>query len=165
MGRGAALNRRELFRSFLPSSEKNKEVIRPPYTDRETDYSPCRSCSAPCVSKCETGVLVRDEEGYPALSFSRSGCSYCGVCAEVCPEGVISEGKASRIRTKIYIDPRLCSAWNGVLCFSCKEPCLDNAIRFKGIYKPVVLQDRCTSCGFCVSVCPMGAIKVKAHDT
>ncbi|HIQ30802.1 MAG TPA: 4Fe-4S dicluster domain-containing protein, partial [Aquifex aeolicus] len=37
---------------------------------------------------------------------------------------------------------------------------LDNAIKFEGLGKPVILQDRCTSCGFCVSTCPAGAIEV-----
>ena len=157
------MNRRELFKSFLPSSER-KDVIRPPYTDEKTDYAPCVNCSAPCVSECETGVLERGEEGYPFISFSRSGCSYCGICADVCPEGVISKDKARKIRAEIYINPGTCSAWNGVLCFSCREPCLENAIRFEGLYKPAILPDRCTSCGFCVSHCPTGAIRVKSNE-
>ncbi len=160
------MNRRELFKAFLPSGgESRKEVVRPPHTDEKTDFSACRECEGFCVQVCETGVLLRDEEGAPYLSFDRSGCSYCGECARVCPEGVISERKEKGIRARLTIDPRLCSAWNHTLCFSCKEPCLDDAIRFQGLSKPVILQDRCTSCGFCFSLCPTGAIRVVVDDS
>jgi ferredoxin-type protein NapF len=155
------LNRRELFTAFLPSSKERKRSIRPPYTDGATDFSSCRECDAPCVEVCETKILYIDEEGFPSLSFSKSGCTYCGKCADVCPKGVLSKEKEVRVPARILIDPKTCSAWSGVLCFSCKEPCLDNAIRFEGLYKPVILNDRCTACGFCVSVCPVGAIKVR----
>ncbi len=156
------MNRREFFTAFVPSSKGVS--IRPPYTDEKTDYSPCKECDAPCASECETGVITRDEEGFPVLSFIKTGCTYCERCAEVCPSGVISRDKPDRIRAQVLIDPKLCSAWKGVLCFSCKEPCIDNAIRFEGLYKPVIIADRCTSCGFCISVCPTGAIKVRGYE-
>lgn len=158
------MNRREFFKAFVPSSEK-KAHVRPPYSDEETDFSPCRDCDAPCVEVCETGIMFRDEEGAPALSFTNSGCSFCGACAESCGKGVLSPDKPRSIRAEVYINPKRCSAWQGVLCFSCKEPCLDNAIRFEGLYKPVVLKDKCSSCGFCIPVCPTGAIEVKVHGT
>ncbi len=157
------MNRREFLTAFMPSSKKNV-YVRPPFTDADTDFSICRKCSSPCVDKCETGIIFKDEEGAPALSFSKAGCTFCSKCAEVCPEGVISKDKPDKIEAKVVIDPKVCSAWHGVLCFSCKEPCLDNAIRFEGLYKPVILADRCTVCGFCVSVCPVGAIKVSAYE-
>ena len=154
------MNRRELFKAFVPSSKRERFLPRPPGS--KNDFTSCKECDAPCIRECETGVLVRDEEGAPYLLFERSGCSFCGVCAQVCPKGVISEG-SSTIRAKIVINPNICSAWKGVLCFSCKEPCLDNAIRFEGLYKPVVVSERCTACGFCVSHCPTGAIEVRAN--
>ena len=39
------------------------------------------------------------------------------------------------------------------MCFSCKDPCLDNAIDFKAMFMPEI-NDKCTSCGFCLSRCP-----------
>ncbi len=155
------MNRRQLLTGFVKGKERS--FIRPPYTSVQTDFSPCKECDAPCVEVCEEGVLFRDGEGVPALSFEKRGCSYCGKCLEACPHGVISESSQT-IRAKVQIDPQRCSAWNGVLCFSCKEPCLDNAIKFNGLYKPLILPDRCTSCGFCVSVCPTGAIKVVVNE-
>lgn len=157
------MNRRELLTAFLPSS-KRTGVLRPPYTDENTDYKACKECEAPCIKECETGVILRDEEGYPSISFSRGGCTYCGRCAEVCPKGVLSCSKPGKIRAEVRINPERCSAWKGVLCFSCKEPCLDNAIKFEGLYKPVILPERCTSCGFCLSVCPTEAIWVRSYE-
>ncbi len=140
---------------------KGSDLIPPPYTDDRTDFSACEDCEAPCLEVCETGVLKRTEEGRPFLSFQKAGCSFCGECARACPEGVLSLSRGEGIRVQVYIDPRSCSAWKGVLCFSCKEPCLENAIRFEGLYKPVVIDHRCTACGFCVSRCPTGAIGVR----
>ncbi len=156
------MNRRELLTAFVPSSKEKEKPLRPPYTDKETDFTPCKECEAPCIKACETGIIVRDEEGFPSLDFSKGGCSYCEECAKVCPHGVLSLEKGKNIRAKIFINPKRCSAWAKVLCFSCKEPCIDNAIKFEGLYKPVIVEGRCTSCGFCVSVCPTGAIEVRA---
>ena len=45
--------------------------------------------------------------------------------------------------------------------FSCKDPCVDNAIDFQGLFNPTIDLTKCTSCGFCVSVCPTDAIKLE----
>ncbi len=44
------------------------------------------------------------------------------------------------------------------MCFSCKDPCLSNAIEFLGMFRPSIKADLCTGCGFCVSVCPTQAV-------
>jgi ferredoxin-type protein NapF len=45
-----------------------------------------------------------------------------------------------------------------VICFSCKEPCIDDAILFNGMFNPVIDMDKCTGCGFCLGRCPTLAI-------
>ncbi len=156
----SALSRRELLTGL--GKRKGSDKVRAPYIPSEVSFEPCKSCDAPCVERCPENVLFRDEEGIPSLSFKEGGCSYCVECLKACPEGVISDPKV-KIRAELRIEPERCSAWQGVLCFSCKEPCLDNAIRFNGLYKPVILPDRCTACGYCVSVCPTNAIRVIPH--
>lgn len=150
------MNRREFFKAFVPLSRK--ELLRPPYAKGE--FHDCSGCEAPCMEACETGIISLAKDGSPYLSFSKGGCTFCGECAKACPKGVLSLSSQERIRALVRINPKVCGAWQGVLCFSCKEPCLDNAIKFEGLGKPVILQDRCTSCGFCVSTCPAGAIEV-----
>ncbi|HFC03636.1 MAG TPA: ferredoxin-type protein NapF, partial [Nitratifractor salsuginis] len=88
-----------------------------------------------------------------------SGCTFCEECAEVCEAGVLSltEGQ-ERINARFIISTESCMAHHGTICFSCKEPCLEEAILFAGMFNPVIDDDRCTGCGFCLSRCPTGAI-------
>jgi ferredoxin-type protein NapF len=153
----STVSRRELLTGLRKGNKAS--ALRPPYTGPESDFELCKSCHAPCVEACPEGVLLLDGEGIPVISFKRGGCSYCGECLKACPHGVM-DPRNERIRAEVSIDPSTCSAWQGVLCFSCKEPCLDNAIKFTGLYKPVILADRCSACGYCVPLCPTGAIRV-----
>ncbi len=50
------------------------------------------------------------------------------------------------------------------MCFSCKDPCLDDAIEFIGMFRPEIIDDKCTSCGFCIKACPTQAIEIKIID-
>jgi ferredoxin-type protein NapF len=52
-------------------------------------------------------------------------------------------------------------SWNNTMCFSCKDPCLEDAIFFNAMFKPIINENKCTNCGFCVSVCPSYAILLK----
>jgi ferredoxin-type protein NapF len=61
----------------------------------------------------------------------------------------------------IRINELKCMSWEGVMCFSCKDPCLEDAIEFKAMFMPTINQDKCTSCGFCISRCPSVAIDIK----
>ena len=47
------------------------------------------------------------------------------------------------------------------MCFSCKDPCLDDAIQFLGMFRPEIDENLCTSCGFCLKVCPTDAITLE----
>ena len=58
------------------------------------------------------------------------------------------------------IDLIKCLSWNQTMCFSCKDPCLDNAIKFLAMFRPEINTDNCTSCGFCIKVCPTDAITI-----
>jgi ferredoxin-type protein NapF len=55
-----------------------------------------------------------------------------------------------------------CLARAGVVCQGCGDACPERAIGFPlrrgGPPLPVVEEDRCTGCGACVAICPVGAI-------
>jgi len=71
--------------------------------------------------------------------------------AFACQKGCLSaENGEEKINATIYINKDLCLSHNGSICFSCKEPCLDDAILFQGMFKPIIDLDKCTSCGFCL---------------
>jgi ferredoxin-type protein NapF len=57
-----------------------------------------------------------------------------------------------------------CLARIGVVCEACGDACPECAIRFAlrrgGPPLPSLDQDRCTGCGACVPICPVGAISL-----
>jgi ferredoxin-type protein NapF len=57
-----------------------------------------------------------------------------------------------------------CVAHHGVICHSCKEPCIDDAILFNGMFNPVIDDEKCTACGFCISRCPTQAISYDVYE-
>jgi len=147
---------------FTPlSKEQEPKPIRPPYVlDWELFDQVCPNCQEkPCATFCEEAIIIMDDLGIPRLSFKEAGCTFCEACASSCPNGVLGlEGRA-QIFAKIWIDTAKCLAWNGTMCFTCKDFCDPNAIEFFGLYRPVI-NDNCTACGLCNSPCPADAIAI-----
>ncbi len=159
-------SRRDFFRSLtrpVTGGEKREEAhrVRPPYAiDESLFQSQCPGCEHyACATACDEEIIVIGADGTPLLNFRKSGCTFCEECAEVCEAGVLSltEGQ-ERINARFIISAESCMAHHGTICFSCKEPCLEEAILFAGMFNPVIDDDRCTGCGFCLSRCPTGAI-------
>lgn len=148
--------------AFTPLSKKREQKpIRPPYVlDWELFDQVCPSCETkPCSTFCEEAIILIDDKGIPKLEFGSSGCTFCKACAKACESGVLGLEGEARIQASISIDTAKCFAWNGTMCFTCKDMCEPNAIRFFGMYRPVI-NDDCTACGLCKSPCPADAITV-----
>jgi len=160
------MERRDLFSSFKnvfteTTSETEVKVIRPPYFEQEGFfYKECIECDGVCGTFCEENIIKIGDDRTPYIDFSLGGCTYCDECAINCPKDVLKVEYKANIEVKIQIDMLKCLSWNGTMCFSCKDPCLDNAIEFLGLFKPSI-NERCTSCGFCVNYCPTNAITIK----
>jgi len=159
------MQRRELF-SFLSSSLKGEKrelaPIRPPYyIDISAFDRECQNCDGRCATLCQEQIIVIQEDKTPKLDFSKSGCTYCDDCAIACELNVLQVEDRKIINAGIRINESKCLSWQGVMCFSCKDPCLDDAIDFKAMFMPTINQERCTSCGFCISRCPADAIDIK----
>ncbi len=159
------MERRELF-SFLSSSvkgeTKKQTLIRPPYFgDKDAFDKECHKCDGKCVSFCQEQIIVIAEDKTPYLDFSKSGCTYCDECVKGCEFGVLTLENKHQIDATIYIDEKSCLSWQGVMCFSCKDPCLEDAIEFRAMFMPKIDEDKCTSCGFCISRCPSASILIK----
>ncbi|NPA29971.1 MAG: ferredoxin-type protein NapF [Epsilonproteobacteria bacterium] len=157
--------RRRLFASLsAPFKEAPKlpNPIRPPYaSDPSLFQTLCVECrDKPCVSACEESIIEPDAKGIPKLVFTQKGCTFCEACADACPAGVLSDKSLNFLDATVEIDILKCMAWHQVMCHSCKEPCLEDAIAFLGLFRPSIDPMRCTACGWCLSVCPSDAITI-----
>jgi len=164
-------SRRDFFKSFAKPLQQTKEgtplLVRPPYAvDESLFQSQCPECETkPCVTVCDEKIIFITEDGTPSLDFSSNGCTFCDDCAKACPEGVLSLDNSildEKINAKFVISLEACVAHHGVICHSCKEPCIDDAILFAGMFNPVIDMSRCTGCGFCTPRCPTNAIEYTA---
>jgi len=164
-------SRRDFFAKIKKPLQLNKEnsplVVRPPYgLDESLFQSECVTCeSKACVASCDEQIILIQDDGTPRLDFSKRGCTFCEECAIACVPNVLSveHGHTSEKLNAIFtISTQDCVAHDGVICFSCKEPCIDDAILFNGMFNPVIDMDKCTSCGFCMARCPTLAIDFAA---
>ena len=156
------IQRRELFSSLgFTKREQGSIKIRPPYYKGESDFDKCKECDGKCSTVCDEKIIVIQEDKTPILDFGISGCTYCDKCAYACEFGVLKIEDKKLINVNIKIDMLKCLSWHKTMCFSCKDICLEDAVRFLGLFRAEIDYDKCTNCGFCVRVCPVGAIKVE----
>jgi len=167
------VSRRDLFKSFSKPLVQNREekilLVRPPYGKDESIFqNKCPTCeSKDCVTSCDEKIIFIAEDGTPTLSFKKNGCTFCDECANACQEGVLSLENVEtteKLNAMFQIDFHKCIAHEGVICHSCKEPCIDDAILFNGMFNPIIDESRCTGCGFCISRCPTMAIDYKVLE-
>ena len=159
------MQRRELF-SFLSSQLKPKaeqeSYLRPPYYSNVNAFdTECQKCDGKCATLCQEQIIVINSDKTPSLDFSKSGCTYCDACALACEFDVLKIEDKKKIDADITINEKTCLSWMGVMCFSCKDPCLEDAIEFKAMFMPTIDMLKCTACGFCTGRCPTLAIDVK----
>jgi len=161
------MQRRELF-SFLSSSikgEKRKveeQILRPPYyNDINAFDTECQKCDGKCATLCQEQIIIIGEDKTPRLNFMDRGCTYCDDCATACEFGVLNIEDKKLINATISINEKNCLSWNGTMCFSCKDPCLEDAINFKAMFMPSIDVSKCTACGYCIGKCPTSAIDIK----
>ncbi len=162
--------KREAFASFSTLLGRGKKevtslVIRPPYAQNRALFDTiCLTCKdTPCVDACEEEIVFLDANHAPCVLFTKSGCTFCEECATACLEGVlhVKVPNEAKIDVNVKIDMRHCIAWNGTICNSCGDVCVPKAIKFFGMFRPIVEMDQCNGCGFCYSVCPTNAIVIK----
>ena len=130
----------------------------------------CQGCTHPCVTACQPGIIrlhPADHElsGTPYLDFGHSGCTFCKACVTACPlEIEIIESANPRIGTA-RLNRDSCIAWDDVICMSCHGRCDYQAISTDYQRRARVDTDRCTGCGMCVAVCPVGCPEYRINVT
>lgn len=153
--------RRQVLRSRSPGLP---QPLRPPWALPGAQFiHVCTRCDA-CIGACPQRILARGSGGFPEVRFDAGGCTFCGECARACAAGAIARGgeaASERWLLTAAIGPA-CLAAAGVVCRSCGEVCEAGAIRFRlaagRAPRPELDREACSGCGFCVSVCPAGAI-------
>ena len=164
-------SRRDFLNVLRKPLDQTKEdsplVVRPPYGLNESLFqSECVTCeSKACVASCDEQIIMIQNDGTPKLDFSKSGCTFCEECANVCEPNVLNlenSHTSEQLNATFRISTDGCVAHHGVICFSCKEPCIDDAILFNGMFSPVIDMDKCTGCGYCLGRCPTQAISYNA---
>jgi len=154
------MDRRSFFRRVKTSPFQS--YLFPPYFKDKSSFLLCSECNTKdCLNACNENIIqIVDEK--PVLNFENSGCTFCDACAEACKKDVLSLSyKNNKINAEMIINPKKCIAWNQTICFSCQDICEECAIIYKGMFNPVIDLEKCTTCGFCISVCPTDAIETK----
>lgn len=166
-------DRRAFFRAFGEPLRRGREYdslhVRPPYGRLESLFQKeCPACeSKSCVASCDEKIIFIAQDGTPALTFEQNGCTFCDACAEACAPGVLSvenEETSTWLNAVFRISLDACVAHHGVICYACKEPCIDDAILFNGLFNPIIDDEKCTACGFCLSRCPTQAISYEVFS-
>lgn len=153
------LSRRWFLRRGKPAGP---QPVRPPWAETEHFTDLCTRCGA-CIAACVDGVLVAGDGGFPEAVFETSECSFCGDCANACPEPIFVSRALDPWQIVAGIG-EACLAAGGTYCRSCGDACPETAIGFEvtlgGRAKAQVDGEACSGCGACVSVCPVGAVRV-----
>jgi ferredoxin-type protein NapF len=117
------------------------------------------------VTACEPDIIrmhPADHElaGTAYLDFGNSGCTFCRACVTACPMEIEVNESVNPPIGKARLNRDTCIAWADVICMSCQERCDYHAISTEYQRRAQVDNDRCTGCGMCVAVCPVGALNI-----
>ena len=148
-------------RAFLKGKFDEEGVLRAPGAlDMSRFVEACTRCGD-CAAHCPQAIITADADGFPMVDISARGCTFCGVCSDVCDAGAILASDSWSYRPTVA---DTCLSKQGVACRACEDHCDESAIRFRlmtgGRSAPLIDPENCTGCGACVAPCPSDAITV-----
>ncbi|MHA1144250.1 MAG: 4Fe-4S binding protein [Candidatus Helarchaeota archaeon] len=71
-------------------------------------------------------ILYEDKEKKKALALQFDRCKGCGICIEICPRKILTEGK--ELNTKVQYPPVLVEGGVCTFCRECELICPDFAL-------------------------------------
>jgi ferredoxin-type protein NapG len=136
-------------------------VLRPPGAVAEAQFlEMCTRCDA-CLDACPHGSIklaphrFKDAAGTPMIDAFDAPCHMCDdmPCISACEPGALSPDVPKKIGIA-HLQTYNCLAHNRTICTVCEERCpVDGAIELhRG--RPRIIDENCTGCGVCHSVCP-----------
>lgn len=158
------LNLKSSFRFLAeivgPQIKKERGFIRPPGSAEEVAFlSLCTRCGA-CASACPTQTIRLFEPtkgtvqmNTPYMNLNESPCSFCEACIEVCPTDALKRTDEIQTLGTAKVLQNICVAYNQVMCDYCVRSCPTVGALIMEDGKPVVNEQVCTGCGYCVSAC------------
>ena len=153
------MNAQPSRRALLRGKVNEAPVQRPPGASGEIAFhDSCTQCGD-CARACPEGIILRDKEGLPVLSFANGECTFCNACIDACEPGALNAELPWLWRAEVATS---CLSNQGVHCRTCQDFCDARAIGFQlkpgGLADMSLDRDSCTGCGACIAPCPVGAI-------
>jgi len=154
------VSRRDILRGRMQPQQAEP---RPPWAlSEEAFIERCTACDA-CIEVCPESILLRGDGGFPRISFSRAGCTFCGDCLAACEPGALNRVDEARREFPFYARINdACVNLEGVVCRSCDDVCEQDALHFSpqigGRYAVSLDREKCNGCGECLHLCPVKAI-------
>ncbi len=113
-----------------------------------------------CAAACPFGAITVIDD---LAVIDRELCVGCGVCAKTCPKHIIHMVPADRPvqvacsnQNKGAVTRNLCKE-GCIGCKKCEKTCEHDAIHVENNLARID-PEKCTSCGKCIEVCPVGTI-------
>lgn len=146
-------------RAFLRGDFQPQPVVRPlGALDERSFVESCTRCGD-CARACPQSIILRDNDGFPAVDLNLGACTFCNACSDACQTDALHPTSGWNWRAEAGPE---CLSKNAVTCRSCEDHCDAQAIRFRlltgGRSEPTFDADVCTGCGACAAVCPAQAI-------
>lgn len=156
-------------RNFLRGRpQRNSAPLRPPWSVEESLFTKLCTRCGDCIQHCESGILQKNDGGFPETYFHSGGCSFCKKCVQACkPRALNIINGATPWLLKAVIGSS-CLVQQKVICRTCGESCDAGAINFRlekgGVATPQLNLVLCNGCGMCVADCPGHAIAIKQAE-
>ena len=152
--RGGARSPRQRKRGQIP-------ILRPPGAVAEEDFlQMCTRCND-CVDACPYDSITLAPKRFkaaadtPMIDAFDSPCRMCEdtPCVDACGTGALDASLPLKMGIA-HLQTYNCLAYNQSICNVCEERCpVDGAIALDD-GRPRIVDEHCTGCGVCHSVCP-----------